>query len=181
MSFPVWITQEGLNRAGNANGPQIEIDAIGIGTAFGDRGYTPHRNQTALQNEVMRVSISSAINRGDGYWQITAPTNESKEYAVREVGYYLTDGTLFAIWSHPTNVWFYQTLVNKPIQAFDLMLKDVPPDSVTVIEAGGLQLFFDREFYQMTIASTQMATAQMDVMLQQLGLDKRLKTLEAKQ
>lgn len=181
MSFPVWLTQKGLDMAANANGPQIEIGAIGIGIGFGDRGYTPHRTMTALQKEKLRVAISGAVNRGNGHWQITGETNDNAEYPVREVGFYLTDGTLFAIWSHPTNVWFYQTLMNNPIQAFDLILSDVPPERVTVNVTGSLQLFYDSEFFALTIASTKTAATQVKTNLLALSLADRILELEKTQ
>ena len=91
--FQAVITQAGLNAAVSADssGIKITVTHIGAGTA----GYTPTRNRTALSQEVVRVPVAGGQKVSDTQWHLTAEFT-SHEFAAREVGFYLEDGTLFA-------------------------------------------------------------------------------------
>lgn len=109
--FTPLITQAGLNAAVNAkaNGFTIDISAIAVGTS----GYTPSRSQTRLRGEKNRVAIAGGQVVGDGQFHITGHFIDDAEYAVREVGFYLADGTLFAVWSHPQTYFFIKHPLHK--------------------------------------------------------------------
>jgi hypothetical protein len=59
---------------------------------------------------------------------------------VRELGVYLADGTLLAVWSHPTQALAYKTAGSDMLLSYDLVLSALPPNSVTVDGTGGLSL-----------------------------------------
>ena len=62
------------------------------------------------------------------------------EIVGREVGFYLDDGTLFAIDSDPDDIITYKSASSgsKALETFDLVLDSLPPDSVTVTVTGDL-------------------------------------------
>ena len=141
------ITQAGLNASVGFDGKAVKIDVAYIG--IGDHGYSPKRTHTALSNERLRLPIADALKTSPTQWQVAALFDTGPEFPVREVGAYLSDGTLLALWSHPEDVLYWNTEYNHAIQAFSLGLEALPPDSVNVISTGSLNLFFDSEFAQM--------------------------------
>ncbi|OCQ18955.1 phage tail protein [Pseudoalteromonas luteoviolacea] len=172
------VTQQGINAAVSAleQGVKIQIGHI----AVGDSGYTPDRNQTALKSPKNTAPVSGAEVVGNGQFHVTAEFTDDKQYAVKEVGFYLNDHadesqrTLFAVWSHPENVLFYQTPIAKIVQGFDLLLSAVPPDSLDFNVTGDLSLYYADEFAAMTIAQVQMATAQVQSNHRQIQFNERL-------
>lgn len=132
------ITNSGLNALFNAqnNGLQITITEI----ALGDSGWEPDNNATALQNIKKRLPVSGKrINEKQIH--LTGVEDDSElEYWVREIGFYLDDGTLFAIWSSSEQALAYKTIGIDLVLAFDLMLDALPTDSVTVDGSGGFNL-----------------------------------------
>lgn len=170
--FTPLITQAGLNAAVNAkaNGFTIDISAIAVGTS----GYTPSRSQTRLQGEKNRVAIAGGQVVGDGQFHITGHFIDDAEYAVREVGFYLADGTLFAVWSHPQNVLFYQTPIAQIVQGFDLLLSAAPVDAITINTTGDLTLFYAGEFLDMLVAQTQQLSSQIQANHRQIQFNDRL-------
>ncbi|PAJ72049.1 hypothetical protein CJF42_23375 [Pseudoalteromonas sp. NBT06-2] len=166
------ITQAGLNAAVNATqgGFKIEISHI----AVGDKGYLPNRNQTVLQNEKDRVMVSGGKHAGPGQWHLTGVFEKEDNFAVREVGFYLTDGTLFAVWSHPVNTLFYQTPIAKVIQGFDLILSGVPVDAISVDISGDLNLYYGDEFLSLAVTQTKQLIAQVQTMHRQIQFNTRL-------
>ena len=159
MAFESVITQIGLDKAVSAsiNGIQIEITHIGFGTG----GYTPLRTRQTLNNEVLRVPVAGSKDIDVNQVHLTALV-DSGDFTCREIGFYLADGTLFSVMSHPTNTIFYKTAMSNPIQGFDLVLDAVPIGSVTVTAAGDLTMYYATEF-------AQMATAQMGTMRRQVS------------
>ncbi|KAF7783656.1 hypothetical protein PRUB_a3486 [Pseudoalteromonas rubra] len=172
------ITQAGINAAVNAqtHGIQLEIGRIGVG----DKGYVPNRTQTRLQNERNNVPVSDGRVVGDGQFHLSGIFTDDTQYAVREVGFYLNDHsddaqkTLFAIWSHPEHVLFYQTPVARVVQGFDLTLTAVPYEHLTVNTSGDLKLFHTPEFVAMAEAQTSMAIAQLQSNHRQIQFNDRL-------
>ncbi|MBD1582498.1 phage tail-collar fiber domain-containing protein [Pseudoalteromonas sp. S16_S37] len=169
------ITQAGLNAAVNAktNGINIHIAEVAVGT----QGYEPTRQQVALKALKNKVPVTGGNNLGDGQFHITAKFTSDSEYAVREVGFYLADGTLFAVWSHPSDVLFYQTPLAQVIQGFDLVLSAVPVDNIEVNNSGDLNLFLGEEFMGITLSQAQMAQAQIAANYRQIQFNDRLLSL----
>jgi len=166
------ITQVGLNAAVDATqgGFKIEISHI----AVGDKGYSPNRNQTVLQNEKDRVMVSGGKHAGPGQWHLTGVFEKKENFAVREVGFYLSDGTLFAIWSHPANTLFYQTPIAKVIQGFDLILSGLPIDAISVDISGDLNLYYGDEFLSLAVVQAKQLIAQVQTMHRQIQFNNRL-------
>ncbi len=170
--FLAVITQAGLNAAVSAaaSGIDAEITQIGVSAT----GFTPNRNTTALPNEILRVSIAGGSDVTGNQAHLTAVFDGETTFAARSVGFYLRDGTLFAVWSHPSNVLFYKTSTGRVVQSFDLLLDAVPAGSVTIYAEGDLSLYFAPEFTDMAIANTKMATAQIKTLLRQVQFNDRL-------
>ncbi len=166
------ITQAGLNAAVNASEAGIKIEISHI--AVGDSGYVPDRNQTNLKSERDRVSVAGGSNAGPGQWHITALFQKEANFAVKEVGFYLSDGTLFAVWSHPVNTLFYQTPMAKVVQGFDLVLSGVPIETITVNTTGDLNLYYGEEFLTLALAQTKHLVAQVQTLHRQIQFNARL-------
>ncbi|MBQ4864483.1 phage tail protein [Pseudoalteromonas sp. MMG013] len=152
------ITQAGLNKAVNAKEKGLSVHLSHI--AIGDRGYTPNKNDTALRNEKAIVETGDATDYKNGQFRVSGKFTSDTNYAVREVGFFLSDGTLFALWSHPENVLFYLTPMATVVQGFDLLLSAAPHDAITVTHNGDLKMYYDDVFMQMTQVQTEMLTAQ---------------------
>jgi len=134
--FLLKITNAGLNAALSAIGlgNQIQIDRVGIG----DGHYEPTGDETDLANETQSLSINLAIISNDTQINVTTTDLSDSAYDVNEIGIFLDDGTLFAIWSDPT-----QSLTSKEqgielIIKMTLQLSGVGSDNVTVNIEGGI-------------------------------------------
>ena len=120
ISLDPILTDAGLAALRNA-------DATGIAAkiahgALGDVGGTPVAAVQALQNERLRVACFSGGVTGNR--QITLTANVAAgtpEFFVKEIGFFLEDGTLFAFWSHPeqalgyrsqTTPWFFKFVLS---------------------------------------------------------------------
>ena len=153
------VTQVGLNKAVQASdgGINLRITHVGLGTV----GYTPNKNMTALKNEITRVLISGGENVASNQVHLTALFDDDTEITAYEIGFYLSDGTLFAVDSDPDNVLVYKHKSAKVIEAFDLILDAVPPNSITVNTSGSINLYYAEQF-------AIMAKAQIDNMRRSL-------------
>lgn len=133
------ITQVGLQAVFNASnsGLQAEITEI----ALGDQGWQPDNAATGLRNERRRIQISNGERIAPTQIHITAVEDGTQlEYWVREVGFYLADGSLLAIWSHETQALAYKAAGVDLLLAFDMALAALPAESVTVVGTGGVSL-----------------------------------------
>ena len=93
------ITQAGLNATVNNSGVAVNIAKIGFGTG----AYTPTGDETTLREQQDIINLDSGVKAGN---QITieARLTGNQDYIIHEVGVFLEDGTLFALYSHATNV-----------------------------------------------------------------------------
>ncbi|BBN81953.1 hypothetical protein PA25_19380 [Pseudoalteromonas sp. A25] len=157
------ITQAGLNAAVNAKEKGLSVHLSHI--AIGDKGYTPQRSQTKLQNERSRVPTGDATDFKNGQFRVSGKFTSDTSYGVKEVGFFLSDGTLFAVWSHPENVLFYLTPMATVVQGFDLLLSAAPQDAITVTHDGDLRLYYDDVFIHMTEVQTKMLASQLETNL----------------
>lgn len=133
------ITKAGLAAIWNATstGVQAEIAYIGLGS----QGYTPTVDQKALRAQVVKYPISGGEKLSSSLIHITALADDDKAFWVREVGIYLADGTLFAVWSSPDTPLTYKSAGTELLMAYDLSLEALPADSVTIVStAAGLNL-----------------------------------------
>jgi hypothetical protein len=154
MGLVATITQAGMKASLQAqqNGMKISIASVGVG----DSAYTPSDNLTHLYNEQERVPIlSSDINTDEHSITVHAILQSNKQYWIREVGFYLDDGTLFAVWSDPNYIIGYKTDISQFLIGFKMKLTTVPISSIQIINQGvDLNLFYAEEFIQFTDAIT---------------------------
>ncbi|WP_095169674.1 phage tail protein [Pseudomonas sp. Irchel 3H3] len=146
------ITKAGLSAVWRKDktGLAAQITHVVIGTA----GYTPANTQTALRNQVAVYPISDGETLSSTLLHVTAVADGPQAIWVREIGYLLSDGTLFAVWSHATDVLAYKPAGNKLLLAYDLSLTALPPDSVTITSTGaGLNLALSEELAALATAS----------------------------
>ncbi|MBI6915665.1 phage tail protein [Pseudomonas juntendi] len=133
------ITKVGLAAIWNATstGVQAEIAYIGLGS----QGYTPNADQKALRAQVVKYPISGGEKLSSSLIHLTALADDDKAFWVREVGIYLADGTLFAVWSSTDTPLTYKAAGTELLMAYDLSLEALPADSVTIVStATGLNL-----------------------------------------
>jgi hypothetical protein len=122
---------------------QIQIEEIGFGTGNGSgNGYDPTGAETALQNEVARVKITSGQEVSPMQLRMQAIWNDDAASSkINEIGFFLDDGTLFAVWSDNayTNAapFAYKSLDVDFVQVTDILLTAVPIGSVTILEDNG--------------------------------------------
>lgn len=141
MSTPLQpvITKAGLAaiwRGDNA-GLAAEITHIVLGTS----GYSPNADQKALKSQTARYPISGGERLGNTQIHLTAVADGDRAFWVREVGFLLSDGTLLAVWSHPTEALAYKPAGTDLLLAYDLSLAALPANSVTIVSgAAGLNL-----------------------------------------
>lgn len=133
------ITTAGLSAIWRADNTGIaaEITHIGLGTS----GYTPSKTQTALRTRKGLYPVSDGEKLSATLLHLTAVADDALEYWVKEVGFYLSDGTLLAVWSDPTTALAYKSPTAQLLLAYDLSLEALPADSVTITSTGaGLNL-----------------------------------------
>jgi hypothetical protein len=133
------ITKAGLAAILSATktGLSAEISHI----ALGSQAYTPSADQKTLRNEVARFPISSGQKLSSTLLHLTAVADGTTAYWVKEVGIFLKDGTLLAVWSHLTEALAYKAANIDLLLAYDLSLAALPADSVTITSmAAGLNL-----------------------------------------
>lgn len=153
MSTPLQplITKAGLAAIWRADstGVAAEITHIVVGTS----GYTPANTQTALRAQVAKYAISDGQRLSESLIHVTAVADDTKAFWVREVGFLLSDGTLLAIWSHPTEALTYKSANAELLLAYDLSLTALPAGSVTITSTGaGLNLTLSAELAALATA-----------------------------
>ena len=138
VSLTPVVTLAGLQAVFNAtnDGLQARISHV----ALGDLGWSPNNQATGLRRERRRVAVSNGSRINPTQIHVTAVEDGSTEYWVREVGFFLDDGTLLAIWSHPTQALAYKAGDVDLLLAFDMVLSALPADSVIVEGTGGVNL-----------------------------------------
>ncbi|MCE0960537.1 phage tail protein [Pseudomonas putida] len=124
------ITKAGLAAIWNATstGLSAEISHIGLGSA----GYTPSADQKTLRAQVVKYPISGGEKLSSTLIHLTAVADDAAAFWVREVGFFLSDGTLLAVWSHQTEALTYKSANTELLLAYDLSLEALPANSVTI-------------------------------------------------
>ena len=133
------ITSAGLDAAFNAqhNGLDASIKEI----ALGDTGWTPDDSATGLKSEKRRIPILGGEQINSKQIHLTAVENgTAQEYWVREVGFYLADGTLLAIWSDANRKLAYKSSEVDLLLSFDLLLSALPINSITIDGTGSFSM-----------------------------------------
>ena len=133
------ITTAGINAVFNADNDGLKATIKEI--ALGDTGWTPDNTATKLQSEKRRIPILGGERINSQQIHLTAVEDGTDlEYWVREVGFYLEDGTLIAIWSKANQSLAYKSASIDLLLAFDLLLSALPADSVTIDGSAGFSM-----------------------------------------
>ena len=137
MITPV-ITTSGLGAVLNATSDGFAARITDI--ALGDEAWTPDNSAVQLRNERRRIPISNGSRIQSNQIHITAVENGEEEYWIREIGFYLDNGTLLAIWSSEDQALAFKAAGVDVLLAFDLVMSALPNDSVEVVGTGGVNL-----------------------------------------
>ena len=137
--FQPVVTQAGLQAVFNATNSGFQANVTSIG--LGEGGWTPDQSASSLKSEKRRIAIGSSNPISDTQIHLTAiEEGNEHSYWVREVGFYLDDGTLLAIWSNPDHPIAFKAAGVDLLIAFDLALGALPKDSINVIGTGTVSL-----------------------------------------
>lgn len=134
------LTQAGLQASISA--AKSGIAAKITHAAFGDYGYNVPRNSagnataTALRNELERVAIQHSSKLDNTLIELGFVADGDQAFIVREFGFFLEDGTLFAVWSAPDMPIAYKSAAAPLIMGFEISLVALPEGSVTFESSG---------------------------------------------
>ncbi|RDL18506.1 tail-collar fiber protein [Pseudomonas sp. URMO17WK12:I10] len=133
------ITKAGLAAIWNATSTGLKAEIAYIG--LGDQGFTPTVDQTTLRGLVAQYPVAGGEKLSSSLIHLTALADDGKAFWVRSVGFYLADGTLFAVWSSTGDPLTFKPAAGDLLLAYDLSLEALPADSVTIVStATGLNL-----------------------------------------
>ena len=104
----------------------VTISEIGVGTGK----YTANKEQTQLQAQVKRMPILEGGQAGDNAIHVACKDDGPGSYEVCEFGLFLSDGTLFAVYSQSTPIIAKQESSNL-LLAIDMKLEGVSAGNVT--------------------------------------------------
>lgn len=166
------LTQAGITASFNASQDGLSAKIAHI--AIGDARYTPDESQTGLSSERLRMPIASGRVVDGHTLHVTATFDGAEEFWIGEVGFFLEDGTLLAVFSNIDNPIGFKNATSEFIFAFDLRLTTLPEGSITIEEA--------QQDTSLHIATelAQMATVQINGMRRSLDLHSRILKLEGK-
>ena len=127
----VIITDAGIAEVINAEHTgtaPVVLTQVGLGRGV----YTPTPDQTALHDEIKRLSAISGGVVGDNIMHIQALDGTAgASYAVYEIGVYTASGTLFAVYSQALPI-IHKVADSEIMLAIDFVLAGFEPTSVTV-------------------------------------------------
>lgn len=113
--------------ANNTGTNPVTINRVGVGSA----SWTPTAAATALNTEIKKISAIGGAAVADDTIHVTASDTSSDVYTVKEIGLFLTDGTLLAVYSQPTAI-ITKGADTVALIAADLVITGLPAGSVTV-------------------------------------------------
>lgn len=156
------ITAAGWQAITRASDADLKIAIQEI--ALGSQGSPVTGDETALKNEQARVAIAETTTLTPQQVQLTALVTGLQEYWIYEIGIYLTDGTLFALWSDAQTPLAYKAKNVDMVLTLDLMLSALPSEQITFITTNAITtLSYAKEF-------AQIATICIDTMRRQIEL-----------
>lgn len=174
------ITRRGLDAAISAKNKGIKATLKWV--SVGDAAYIPNKEQLVLQNERARVEFGEYKDTGGSSIQAAAKFSGSDEYSIREIGFWLDDGTLFGVISKPDTTLNYKAKDAHCIQPFTLNISDLPSDSITVIVGTeNLNIMIDEEFETLSTAVIEAHCLLLDHTFQLHELDKNVESLKENQ
>ena len=124
------ITNAGIAASIHAGelGVSYKITHIAIGLD----GYLPTLDQTQLKNEVAREALTRGSVPALGQLHFEAVFADEKEFEGKEIGYYLEDGTLFAVDSREGEILSLKRSNTIITEALELNLAGSSIDNITV-------------------------------------------------
>ncbi|WP_346338837.1 phage tail protein [Vibrio parahaemolyticus] len=174
MTLAVTITEQGLAECISAkqNGIQAWIKWI----SAGDRAYTPSPTQKTLQNEKQRVEVSEYKDTGPTSLQCTAKFSGDDEYAIREIGIWLSTGTLLGVISAPNATLNYKAAKAHVVIPFTMDLSALPTDSLeVVVGVENINILIDAEFAMMARTQVDNMHLLIKQQFQLLEIEKKLR------
>ena len=154
------ITQAGRTAATNADGSGIAIKINKIG--FGTGAYTPTGNETALQAQQDLIDLGSSSKNG-AQINLKVTLDNNKNYTINEIGIFLDDGTLFAIYSHVSNSVGVKTAGVEFQFVYALTLQDVNVDKIELVVQDFPQSAFQAHIDDKSSNPHNVTAAQLDV------------------
>ncbi|WJG23708.1 phage tail protein [Vibrio furnissii] len=124
------ITHAGIAAAIRAGdlGIEYKITHISIGSA----GYVPNAEQTALVAEIQKKAITRGALVAQGQLHFETVWDGEEEFEGKELGYWLEDGTLFAVDSRDGEVITYKRKNTVVTEACELNLAASTIENITV-------------------------------------------------
>jgi hypothetical protein len=113
--------------ANNTGTNPVTINRVGVGSA----SWTPTAAATALNTEIKKITAIGGAAVADDTIHVTASDTSSDVYTVKEIGLFLTDGTLLAVYSQSTAI-ITKGAETVALIAADLVITGLPAGSVTV-------------------------------------------------
>ncbi|EKO3421195.1 phage tail protein [Vibrio fluvialis] len=124
------ITHAGIAAAIRAGdlGIEYKVTHISVGSA----GYVPNPEQTALVAEIQRKAITRGALVAQGQLHFETVWDGDEEFEGKELGYWLEDGTLFAVDSRDGEVITYKRKNTVVTEACELNLAASTIENITV-------------------------------------------------
>ena len=113
--------------ANNTGTNPVTINRVGVGSA----SWTPTAAATALNTEIKKITAIGGAAVAPDTIHVTASDNSSDVYTVKEIGLFLTDGTLLAVYSQSAAI-ITKGADTVALIAADLVITGLPAGSVTV-------------------------------------------------
>ncbi|HDZ3733617.1 TPA: phage tail protein [Vibrio harveyi] len=178
MTLAVTITEQGLAECISAKEEGIQAWIKWI--SAGDRAYTPSPTQKTLQNEKQRVEISEYKDTGATSLQCTAKFSGDNEYPIREIGIWLSTGTLLGVISAPNTTLNYKAAKAHVVIPFTMDLSALPTGSLeVVVGVENINILIDTEMMMQAVAFVGSQTVQVKQAHTQMHLSERLRVMEA--
>lgn len=140
--------------------------------AIGDSPDAPTPAMTALGHERLRTEILSGMAIDPATLQVTGIIETALEITVREIGFVLADGTLFAVAHRPLGIIETRPWVAYPI-GLVLPLVSLPAGAVTITAELNLDLAFAGPIATLTAAVFDLARRQVQQELRLRRLEGR--------
>lgn len=169
-NLSITITKAGFDAAFNNSNTGLDLEISHI--AFGDIGWNPVNNDpaTSLKNEVIRVGITSGKKIGNSQIHLSAIVDGDDDFTIREVGFFLKDGTLFGVYSNKDQALAYKMASTDLVLNFDLVLSTINNDNITITnnETNNINPSLSIEFLLITLGNIKIATSQINQFNQNL-------------
>lgn len=175
--YKVTIMEQGLAELISAKSKGVKGEIAEV--AFGTESYNPAHNQTQLRQEVDRVDIGQYIDTGGSSLKMVTKTDNTKEYPVREIGFFLSSGTLLGVISAPGEILNYKTKKTALIQIFVLNLAALPTESITVVVGiENLNILIDEQMMSDAVAFARSQKSQTQHLFAYMKLAEKVHKME---